>query len=113
MTENGETEVTLAVDMADTEIQLLDNFIKRSAFVENELADLKKVQYLSQERNRSPFIFLSWGFIEWVYRITYDRPVRESMIKAEGDFIYPKVIWKLLRRVKKNSMNKDGSLRNI
>jgi hypothetical protein len=31
MTENGETEVTLSVEMADTEMQLLDNFIKRSA----------------------------------------------------------------------------------
>jgi hypothetical protein len=67
MTENGETEVTLPVEMADTEMHLLNNFIKRSAFfeiikkrksnIENELADLKKVQYLSQESNRPPFIF--------------------------------------------------------
>jgi len=99
MTENVETEVALPVEMADTETQLLDNLLrcsytemkfdiirKRKRNIENELANLKKVQYFSQESNRPPCNrFLSWSFIEWVYRITYYGPVSESMI--EGNFI--------------------------
>ncbi len=56
MTENVETEVALPVEMADTETQLLDNLLrssyiirKRKRNIENELANLKKVQYFSQE----------------------------------------------------------------
>ena len=62
MTENVETEVTLPVEMADTETQLLDNLLrsintemkfdiirKRKRNIENELANLKKVLYFSQE----------------------------------------------------------------
>ena len=100
MTENVETEVTLPVEMADTETQLLDNLLrsiytemkfdiirKRKRNIENELANLKKVQYFSQESNRPPCNrFLSWSFIEWVYRITYYGPVSESMIEGNcGD----------------------------
>jgi hypothetical protein len=99
MTENVETEVTLPVEMADTETQLLDNLLrcsykemkfeiirKRKRNFENDLADLKKVQYFSQESNRPPCNrFLSWSFIQWVYSITYYGPVSESMI--EGNFI--------------------------
>ena len=61
MTENVETEVTLPVEMADTETQLLDNLLrsiytemkfdiirKRKRNIENELANLKKVQYFKE-----------------------------------------------------------------
>ena len=59
MTENGETEVTLPVEIADTEIQLLTEtqfeiIRKRKRNIENELAHLKKVQYFGQESNRPP-----------------------------------------------------------
>ena len=88
MTENVETEVTLPVEIADTEMQLLDQFEiirKRKRSIENQLADLKKVQYYSQESNRPPCgDYLSWAFMQWVYRKTYNGPVTESMIKAEG-----------------------------
>ncbi len=84
MTENVETEVTLPVEMADTETQILDNLLtcsykemkfeiirKRKRNIENALADLKKVEYFSQESNRPPCNrFLSWSFIQWVYSIT-------------------------------------------
>jgi hypothetical protein len=55
MTENVETKVTLPVEIADTETQLLDNLLtcsykemkfeiirKRKRNIENALADLKK-----------------------------------------------------------------------
>jgi len=74
MTENVETDVTLPVEMADTETQLLDNLLRcsykemkfkiirnRKRNIENDLADLKKVQYFSQESLRPPCNrFLSW-----------------------------------------------------
>ena len=99
MTEIVETEVTLPVEMADTETQLLDNLLRcsykemkfeiirnRNRNIENDLADLKKVQYFCQESNRPPCSrFISWSFIEWVYSIIFDGPVSESMI--EGNFI--------------------------
>ena len=104
MTENVETEVALPVEMADTETQLLDNLLrcsytemkfdiirKRKRNIENELANLKKVQYFSQESNRPPCGgLLSWNFLHWVHRITFDGPVRESMIRGEGEFYLDK-----------------------
>ena len=104
MTEDVETEVTLPIEMADTETQLLDRFLscsytemkfeiirKRKRNIENELANLKKVQYFSQESNRPPCSrLLSRDFVQWVDRITFDRPVRESMIRAEGEFYLDK-----------------------
>ena len=100
MTENVETEVTLPIEMADTETQLLDHLLrcsytetkfeiirKRKRNIENELANLKKVQYFSQESNRPPCSkLLSWNFLQWVDRITFDGPISESMIRAEGKF---------------------------
>ena len=100
MTENVETEVTLPIEMADTETQLLDHLLrcsytetkfeiirKRKRNIENELANLKKVQYFSQESNRPPCSkLLSWNFLRWVDRITFDGPISESMIRAEGKF---------------------------
>jgi hypothetical protein len=99
MTENVETEVALPVEMADTETQLLDNLLrcsytemkvdiirKRKRNIENDSANLKKVQYFRQESNRPPCSgLLSWNFLHWVDRITLDGPVSESMI--EGNFI--------------------------
>jgi len=104
MTENVETEVALPVEMADTETQLLDNLLrcsytemkfdiirKRKRNIENELANLKKVQYFSQESNRPPCGgLLSWNFLHWVHRITFDGPVTESMIRGEGEFYLDK-----------------------
>jgi hypothetical protein len=99
MTGNVDTEGTLPVEMADTETQLLDNLLrcsntemnfeitrKRKRNIENELANLKKVQYFSQESNR-PLCsgLLSWDFLHWVDRIAFDGPVRKSMIRAEGE----------------------------
>jgi hypothetical protein len=34
MLEKGETKVTLPIEMADTEMQLIDYIIKRSTFIE-------------------------------------------------------------------------------
>jgi hypothetical protein len=89
MTENVETEVTLPVEMADTETQLLDNLLRcsykemkfeiiknRKRNIENNLADLKKVQYFSQESNRPPcnrFLSLIYFLLDLgIVRIVFD-----------------------------------------